>query len=173
VAVLVYQFILMLRGRRTKHVFAGLLALVIVFLIAVFAGLKLAPHAERYSKTMKRSVPERDITAHEAAIIEWLLDHAAMRDVTAYRKNPITALRVVSGCDCGCSSLDFHSNVSGPKTILADAVAVYPDKQQAGLILWGRDDENVMLEVYEMHPVANRVPEIADLRRYEDLFAGP
>jgi len=28
-----------------------------------------------------------------------------------------------------------------------------------------------MLEVYEMHPVADRVPEIADLRRYEDLFA--
>jgi hypothetical protein len=122
---------------------------------------------------MKRSIPERGITAHEAAIIEWLLEHAAMRDVTAYRTNPVTALRVVGGCDCGCSSLDFHSNSSGPTTMLADAVAVYPDKQQAGLILWGRDGEIVMLEVYEMHPVADRVPEIADLRRYEDLFAEP
>jgi len=122
---------------------------------------------------MKRSIPERGITAHEAAIVEWLLDHAAMRDVTAYRSKPVTSLRVVGGCDCGCSSLDFHSNVSGPKTMLADAVAVYPDKQQAGLILWGRDGEIVMLEVYEMHPVADRVPEIADLRRYEDLFSEP
>ena len=34
---------------------------------------------------MRRSIPEREITAHEAAIIEWLLDHAAMRDVSAYR----------------------------------------------------------------------------------------
>jgi hypothetical protein len=120
---------------------------------------------------MKRTIPERDITAHEAAIVEWLLEHAAMRDVTAYRANPITSLRVVGGCDCGCSSLDFRSSSSGPSTMLADAVAVYPDKQQAGLILWGRDGEIVMLEVYEMHPVADRVPEIADLRRYEDLFS--
>jgi hypothetical protein len=103
-------------------------------------------------REMKRRIPERDITAHEAAIIEWLLDHAAMRDGSAYRTNPIKALRVVGGCDCGCSSLDFHSNASGPKTMLADAVAVYPDKQ---------------------HPIANRVPEIADLRRYEDLFREP
>jgi hypothetical protein len=122
---------------------------------------------------MKRTIPARDITAHEAAIVEWLLDFAALRDVTAYRTNPVTALRVVGGCDCGCSSLDFHSSASGPQTMLADAVAVYPDKQRAGLILWGRDNEIVMLEVYEMHPVADRVPEIADLRRYEDLFREP
>jgi hypothetical protein len=122
---------------------------------------------------MRRRIPERDITAHEAAIVGWLLDHAAMRDVSAYRTRPIQSLRVVGGCDCGCSSLDFLSNTSGATTMLADAVAIYPDKQQAGLILWGRDDEIVMLEVYEMHPVADRVPEIADLRRYEDLFREP
>jgi hypothetical protein len=57
--------------------------------------------------------------------------------------------------------------------MLADAVAVYPDRQQAGLILWGRDNQIMMLEVYEMHPVADRVPEIADSRRYEDLLAEP
>lgn len=122
---------------------------------------------------MNRSIPERDITAHEAAIIEWLLEHAATRHVSAYRTNPVTALRVVGGCDCGCSSLDFHSDSSGPTTMLADAVAVYPDKQQAGLILWGRDGAIVMLEVYEMHPVADRMPGIADLRRWEDVFAEP
>ena len=122
---------------------------------------------------MKRRIVPRGITAHEAAIVEWLLDHAAMRDVTSYRTNPIAALRVVGGCDCGCSSLDFQSSTSGPRTMLADAVAVYPDKQQAGLILWGRHNEIVELEVYEMHPVADRVPEIADLRRYEDLFREP
>ncbi len=58
-----------------------------------------------------------------------------MCDVSTYRRKPITSLRVVSGCACGCSSLDFHANIGGPKTMLADAVAVYPDKQQAGLIL--------------------------------------
>jgi hypothetical protein len=122
---------------------------------------------------MQQSIAARDITAHEAAILDWLLDHAAMRDVTAYRAKPVTDLRVVGGCDCGCSTLYFHSNTTGSQTMLADAVAIYPDKQQAGLILWGRENEIVMLEVYEMHPVADRVPEIADLRRYEDLFREP
>jgi hypothetical protein len=120
---------------------------------------------------MTRSIPERDITTHEAAIVEWLLDHAAMRDVTPYRTTPITSLRVVGGCDCGCSSLDFHSNTNGSVTMLADAVAVYADQQKAGLILWGRANEIVWLEMVEMDPAVNhRVPDIADLRRYEDLF---
>ena len=122
---------------------------------------------------MKRSISARDITPHEAAIVEWLLEHAAMRDVTAYRTKPVTALRVFGGCDCGCSSLDFDPKIRGSIIMLADAVAVYPDKLQAGLILWGLNHEIVSLEVYEMHPVADRVPEIADLRRYEDLFREP
>ncbi len=119
---------------------------------------------------MKRSLPERDITAHEAAIIEWLLDHAAMRDTSAYRTKPIAALRVVGGCDCGCSSLDFASSATGARVILADGLAVYSDQQKAGFILWGCGSDIVMLEVYEMDPVANRVPEIEDLRRWEDLY---
>src|SRR5579872_6980300 len=41
VAVLLYQFILMLRGRRAMHVFGGLLALVILYLIAVSLRLNL------------------------------------------------------------------------------------------------------------------------------------
>ncbi len=120
---------------------------------------------------MKRSTAPRDITLHEVEIVEWLLENAAMRDIAEYRTKSVSALRVVGGCDCGCSSLDFHSEVGGPKTMLADALAVYPDRQQAGLILWGRDGEVVMLEVYEMHPVADRVPEIGDLRRWEDLYS--
>ena len=41
VAVLIYQFILMLRGRRAIHVFAGLLALVVLYLVAASLGLNL------------------------------------------------------------------------------------------------------------------------------------
>jgi len=122
---------------------------------------------------MRRSVPERDITEHEAALIEWLLDQAPMRDVAEYRTRAVTSLRVVGACDCGCASLDFLSKTSGPMMMLADSVAVYPDKKQAGLIVWGRAKEIVLLEVYEMHPVADRFPEIADLRRWEDLFREP
>ena len=41
VAVLIYNFILMLRGRRAMHVFTGLLALVALYLIAVATHLDL------------------------------------------------------------------------------------------------------------------------------------
>ena len=41
VAVLVYNFILMLRGRRAMHIFAGLLGLVVLYLIALSMQLNL------------------------------------------------------------------------------------------------------------------------------------
>ncbi len=53
--------------------------------------------------------------------------------------------------------------------MLADAIAVYPDKKRTGLILWGRHDEISGLEVYELDPVADRIPETVYLCRWEDL----
>lgn len=73
---------------------------------------------------------------------------------------------MVGRCDCGCASLDFQHKTSGSH-IIADWGALYPDRQRAGIILWGRDNELVMLEIYEMDPVADRVPQIADLRRFD------
>jgi hypothetical protein len=110
---------------------------------------------------------ERLITSHEAAIVRRLLDHAPVGGVTVYRAHPLEDLRVVGGCDCGCTSLRFQPPSPGQK-IIADAIAVYPDDRQAGLILWGRDGQIVMLEVYDCHPGAShRVPELAHLRTWE------
>jgi hypothetical protein len=53
---------------------------------------------------MKRSIPPRDITPHEAAIIEWLLDHAAMRELY---------IRFDSLILPNCVSRDFHARPSG------------------------------------------------------------
>jgi len=118
---------------------------------------------------MQQIMP-REITAHEAAIIAWLLDYAAIGDVTAYRTKRISEAQVVEPCGCGCcSSLVFRKGHPGPKVMVADALAIYPDGKKAGLILWGYDDEIALLELYEMDPVADRVPEIADLCRWEDL----
>jgi hypothetical protein len=107
----------------------------------------------------------RAIAPNEAAVVRWLLDHAAIEDVTNYRIHPVEQLRVVKGCDCGCSSLDFQPNAWGGANIIADASAVYSDGQKAGLILWGRESEIVLLEVYDWHPDASRrFPEISNLR---------
>jgi hypothetical protein len=115
----------------------------------------------------------RSITPEEAALIQWLLDHAAMTDVTAYRAEPPGELRVIGGCNCGCTSVDFQEDRRGAK-IIADAVAFYSDGQRAGLILWGRDRAILSLEVYDFHPGAShRLPEIADLRTWEELGGQP
>ena len=110
---------------------------------------------------------DRAITPDEAAVVRWLLDHAPRGDVTAFRLQPVEQLRVVGGCGCGCSSLDFQPNGDGA-IIIADAFAVYSDGKQAGLILWGRQGGVVSLEVYERHPeAADRFPQVPDLRTFE------
>jgi hypothetical protein len=74
---------------------------------------------------------------------------------------------VLEGCKCGCASLDLQANAWGGAKIIADAFAVDSDGQQAGLILWGRDAEISLLEVYNCHPNAShRFPEITDLRSF-------
>jgi len=111
---------------------------------------------------------DRAITPHETAVVRWLLDHAAMGDVSAYRQHAPEELRVLEGCKCGCSSLDFAPRAWGGAGIIADALAVYPDGLMAGLILWGREGEVVLLEVYECHPGASqRFPQLTDLRTWE------
>ena len=111
----------------------------------------------------------RAITPDEVAILEWLLDNAAVRDVAAYRSKPLSELRVVAGCDCGCVSLAFQPDGLGHGTILADALAVYPDAQMAGVMLWGHEGEIFWMEVNDYHPnSSHRILEIANLRAWDD-----
>ncbi len=96
-------------------------------------------------------------------------DQAPLGDVTAYQIHSVEDLRVAKGCDCGCSSLDFQPDAWRDADIIADTFAVYSDGQQAGLILWGREGEIVLLEVYDCHPGASRrFPEISNLRTFEE-----
>lgn len=110
----------------------------------------------------------RAVTPQEAAVVKWLLEHAPMGDVTAYRQRPPEDLRVVDGCDCGCFSLKFAPPRAGAR-MLADALAVYPDGQLTNLILWGRDGEVTWLELDDVDPRApHRFPEMSDLRTWEE-----
>ena len=113
---------------------------------------------------------DRAISPNEVKVIEWLLDHALV-DVTAYRHQPLEQLRVVGGCTCGCTTLHFRPpEQQRGSTRLADELAVYPDGQQAGLLLWGREGEIVMLEVYDFQPgSSHRFPDASNLCTWEEL----
>jgi len=113
---------------------------------------------------------DRAISPNEVAVVKWLLDHASV-DVTAYRLQPVEQLRVVGGCNCGCTSLDFKPvRQREGKRILADELAIYPDGQRAGLMLWGLEGEIVMLEVYDCQPgSSHRFPDVSHLCTWDDL----
>ncbi len=109
---------------------------------------------------------DRALTGNEESVVRWLLDSAAMVDVSAFRQG-VDELRVVAQCACGCCSLDFTTGKKDAR-IIADALAVYPDGQQAGLILWGRGSEILWLEIYDLHPgTSHRFPEMSNLRTWE------
>jgi len=113
---------------------------------------------------------DRAISPNEVRVVSWLLDHALV-DVTAYRLHPVEGLRVVGGCSCGCASLYFElEGQRGDAQMLADVLAVYPDGEQAGLILWGREGEIVWLEVYDFQPgSSHRVSDVSNLCTWDEL----
>jgi len=56
--------------------------------------------------------------------------------------------------------------------MLADAMAEYPDGHKADLILWGKEGEITWLEVIDYAADdSHRVPEVANLRTYEQWGA--
>ena len=59
---------------------------------------------------------------------------------------------------------------SNKEAMLADELAVYAYGQQAGLILWGREGEIVMLEVYDFQPgSSHRFPDVSNLCTWDEL----
>lgn len=113
---------------------------------------------------------DRAISPNEVKVVNWLLDHPLI-DVTPYRLHPVEQLRVVGGCGCGCTSLDFKPpQQQGKSQRLADELAVYPDGEQAGLMLWGSEGEIASLEVYDFHPgSSHRFPDVSNLCTWEEL----
>jgi hypothetical protein len=113
---------------------------------------------------------DRTISPSEVKVLEWLLDHASV-DVTAYRLQPVEQLHVVGKCGCGCTTLHFKPlEQQKGKKILADELAIYPDGQRAGLMLWGLEGEIVMLEVYDFQPgSSHRFPDVSNLCTWEEF----
>jgi hypothetical protein len=110
---------------------------------------------------------DRQITPPEAAVVRWLLDNSYIPEVSAYTRISTQSLRVVGECTCGCRSIDFSADTAGG-SILSDALAVYPDAQEAELILWGRDGQIIALEVVDhTDGTLGRWPELSSLRTWK------
>jgi hypothetical protein len=113
-------------------------------------------------------VDPRAITAAEAAVVGWLLLHAASEGIAGAAES-VGELRVVGGCTCGCASIDFVADTAGAR-IVADAVVVLPDGRTGGAMLWALGNELAGLELYDHDAGASHaVPDVGQLRRWEDF----
>jgi len=113
---------------------------------------------------------ERALTEQECEIVQWLLNNARIPKGELV-SNDLDGLHVVDHCQCGCVSIDFEAQGQGNGAgIVADAIAKWPDGNQAGLILWGRAGRVTALEVYDMTiDSAKRLPTLAVLRTWEQV----
>jgi hypothetical protein len=74
----------------------------------------------------------RQISANEAAVVRWLLANASTGSVRP-GSDEIDGLVVIGGCSCGCASIDFEAEADSARaSIVADALAVWPDGMSAG-----------------------------------------
>jgi len=111
---------------------------------------------------------DRAIASNEVAVVRWLLEHAKAGEATTYKNYPVEQLRVLDGCNCGCSSLDFQPNAWGGAKIIADALGINSSGKPVDLILWGRDGQIVLLEIVNYHPAEScPFPNVSELRAWE------
>ena len=112
----------------------------------------------------------RAITKGEIAVLQWLLEHAAVTNVAAYQAKALDQLQAKPCCDT-CAGLLFHDTqpIKIGFQLLADALAVYPDGQIAGVLLWASGGEFAWLELHDTFTIgtAKRFPGTSEMRTWE------
>lgn len=113
---------------------------------------------------------DRPITAIEAQVVNWLLAHPGPKEPLGPWVTAPADLRVTSGCDCGCASVDFGplSGPSAERQPIREAIGRTADGREVMLILWGTVTEVHELEVIGFDDAgAGGLPEVSSLRTWE------
>src|SRR5436853_5993416 len=95
---------------------------------------------------MKPIPEDRPLSAQEATLVRWLLDHGT-RSAKAYLSQ-VDSVRVISRCGCGCASIDFVTEPKGME-VLSD----YQWEDQTGLFavfIFARGGVLAGLDVYSV-----------------------
>ena len=113
---------------------------------------------------------DRDLSAKERRLVEWLLDHGAS-DAKCYRAQ-LDSARVAARCYCGCASVDFAIDGVVPKrgepiVVLSDYEWIDIHGRLFGVFVFARGGLLAGLEVWSQDGLATAdyLPELADLRR--------
>ena len=112
---------------------------------------------------------DRDLSAKECRLVEWLLDHGKP-DAKRYRSQ-LDSARIAARCYCGCASVDFAIEGVVPKrgepiSVLSDYEWIDVDGRVFGVFVFERCGLLAGLEVWSQDGLATAdyLPELADLR---------
>lgn len=111
----------------------------------------------------------RPLTAPEHDLARWMLEHGNAEAISFLGQLPLA--RVVSGCDCGCASINFEIDgrpkPAGGLHILGDYL--FGDESSlCGAFVFEIDGALAGLEVYGLAvPAPSVLPAPADLRPFQ------
>jgi hypothetical protein len=97
------------------------------------------------------------LSTAESALVRWMLQHGEAGATTFL--STVDALRVVARCSCGCASIDFTADKSGPMTIVADFGIKQADGVPGGVFLFARGGKLAGLDVHSFGKPIAKLPE--------------
>jgi hypothetical protein len=96
-----------------------------------------------------------------------MLETCAVQERLLINPTSLAKLSVVARCDCGCDTVDFESiNWSDPPAVVADGQGTSKNGDSVGLIVFGRRDRVVCLEVYNHKPGPAKLPVLDSIKPY-------
>jgi hypothetical protein len=100
---------------------------------------------------MKRAALDRPISPPEIAVIQVMLERAAVAPEYSLLGSDLSRLRVVERCSCGCDSVDFKKyDPQARSKPIADGTGETVSGGQVGVIIWGTSDAVTGIEVYDL-----------------------
>jgi hypothetical protein len=119
---------------------------------------------------------DRPLTEHEEALVRWMLEHG--NPAAAGIMPQLSAVRVASGCPCGCASVDFSVRgvlpPPGPLRILADFEYTTVEGNLCGAFVFERAGQLAGLEVWSVDGLCtpSTIPAIGQLRPLGGVVSG-
>jgi hypothetical protein len=98
---------------------------------------------------------DRPILPAETAVIVAALANAPVSPNAAMLVESVSSLHAVSGCDCGCGSIDFTTR-DQPNSPIADGVGTTASGNEVGVLVWGTTSTITALEIYSLAECLDR-----------------
>jgi hypothetical protein len=114
----------------------------------------------------------RKISSQVLAVLRRALEACPVVPISEALRDSVKDLEVVSGCACGCDTVDFvHATQAHRPFVIADGMAETPEGKAIGLLVFGTNERVTSLEVYSLIDEPARLPTIESIHAFEKTAA--